>query len=110
MRGVALVSAPRAPSGGCGGACGACSALAPSADAAYGSQPDQSDQVVRGRHQVAREVHPLQTAKARLAERAHRFHPAKDLFNAFPFSLTDRIARPTSGPPIDRAASSLARV
>jgi site-specific DNA recombinase len=33
-----------------------------------------------------------------------------DYFDAFPFSLTNRVTRPTSGPPIDRAAATLGRV
>ena len=44
-------------------------------------QPGQPDQVVGGGHQIAREVHPLQPAVARLTQAADRFHPAEDFLN-----------------------------
>src|SRR5207302_1518208 len=47
----------------------------------HGSQPGQPHQVVCGGHQIARELHTLEPAVARLSKATDRFHPTEDFFN-----------------------------
>src|SRR5438552_13448444 len=69
MRRVAFSCGTRGVVGAC---LAAWSRSGSSAEAAYRSQTHQPDEVVRGRHKVTREVHPLQTTKACFTERPDR--------------------------------------
>src|SRR5204862_7178049 len=67
-------------------------------------QADHTDKVVRSCHEVAGQLSPCQTVVARASEPANRLHPAKDLFNPLPNSLTDGITRITRCTALDRTA------
>jgi hypothetical protein len=64
-----------------------------------------ADEVVRGRHQICRQLRQVQPDESRSAEATDSFHPAKDLLHSFAFPLTDGITRMMRGAPIDRTAS-----
>src|ERR1700730_2240085 len=67
----------------------------------HGHQFPHSYQVVSGRREDEDPVDAFSAAMAQLAQQAHRFKPAEDLFNPFALLLTDLIAAVTGGAAID---------
>src|SRR5438132_13956495 len=72
----------------------------------HGCQAGQPHQVVRGGHQIAREVDTLEPAVACLAQAANRFHPAEDFFNPFAHLLAGDVARSARRPSVDGTAAA----
>ena len=70
-----------------------------------GSKATQADQIVGGRHQIARQVREGEPPIACAAEPAHGFHPPEDLFYSFANPLAHGIAGVAGRPPIDGAAA-----
>src|SRR5580698_7692059 len=66
-------------------------------------QVPDSHQVVGGCRQSERPANARQPFVPRFPHQANRFHPAEDLLDALASALTDRIARVSRRPPVDRA-------
>ena len=60
-------------------------------------QSTDSQQVVRGFHDMRREFGTRQAAEAGFVQPSNHLHPPKDFFDPFPSALTERIARMPGG-------------
>src|SRR5262245_171860 len=70
-----------------------------------GHESCHSNEVVRRRHQIRRQLGQMQADEARSAKAADGLHPAKDLLDALALLLADRIPSMPRGAPINGAAS-----
>src|SRR5437660_9209443 len=70
-------------------------------------QPCHSYQVVRGGHQVGRQLGAIQPTVAGPTEATDRFEPAKYFLHPFPQTLADGVTRMTCRALVDRAPSTV---
>src|SRR5579864_3087953 len=65
-----------------------------------------ADEVVRGGHQICRQLRQLQADEPRSSKATDGLHPSEDLLDSLAFSLADCVTSVTGGALIDGAAST----
>src|SRR5579864_4315201 len=74
----------------------------------HGSRDESrhANEVVRGGHQICRQLRQLQADEPRSSKATDGFHPSEDLLDSLAFSLADYVTSVTGGALIDGAAST----